>query len=375
MSSSLVSHLSALYLEVAESIDESNPVLSDKEALPKVVDICQSIKNRALIRFLMSCLTAKIHHPEFDIRKPYTQIGGGDSFSGRHYDEHPVQEIITKYDLPCNSTTAYLTPAFRNGNSVMTPDLKLEGRPPQLYKYALELLDSVHKQNINPEDLLKEIFRQLILFKATNEKRIKQLVASLKTTQGALPLSSEQIVNLLRQHLASGNASRLPTLIVAAAYRSVGSMIGEFSKPLNAHNAADSQTGAFGDIEITLTNDENIRTCYEMKDKKVTKNDITVAIQKLARIENKLDNYIFITTDEIDPLVEEYARSLYNDIGIEFAILDCIGFINHFLHFFHRHRERFLNEYQALVLAEPNSSVGQPLKEVFLTLRQAAEIS
>lgn len=76
----------------------------------------------------------------------------------------------------------------------------------------------------------------------------------------------------------------------------------------------------------------------------------------------------------IDPEVIEYATSLYGDLGTEIAILDCIGFIRHFLHFFHRKRTEFLDYYQDLVLAEPNSSVDQALKEVFLALRKAAEI-
>ena len=54
-------------------------------------------------------------------------------------------------------------------------------------------------------------------------------------------------------------------------------------------------------------------------------------------------------------------------------MLDCIGFLRHFLHFFHRVRIEFLNTYQSLVLDEPGSAVSQPLKEAFLTLRQAAE--
>jgi DNA adenine methylase len=33
----------------------------------------------------------------------------------------------------------------------------------------------------------------------------------------------------------------------------------------------------------------------------------------------------------------------------------------------------FLNNYQALLLVEPESAVSQPLKEAFLALRQAAE--
>jgi hypothetical protein len=38
-----------------------------------------------------------------------------------------------------------------------------------------------------------------------------------------------------------------------------------------------------------------------------------------------------------------------------------------------RLRINYLAAYQALVLAEPDSAVSQPLKEAFLALRQAAE--
>ena len=40
---------------------------------------------------------------------------------------------------------------------------------------------------------------------------------------------------------------------------------------------------------------------------------------------------------------------------------------------FHRLRKAFLEHYQALVLAEPNSAVSSALKEAFLALRQASE--
>lgn len=373
MAHSLVSRLSGLYEEISADLDRTPADGLDATTLRKIEDICQNTRNRGVIRFLMSCLVAKIDNPAFDIRKPYTNIGGGDAFSGRHYDEHPVQEIITKYNLPTNPTTAYLTPTFRNRNATMTPDLDLVGRPPQLYQYALDLLDLVYQKVIEPEELLAEIFRQLILFRDASERRINELIAALKTVKEAQPLSSEQIVTLIQQHLACANASRLPTLIVAAAYQAVNGLIGERARSLNAHNAADSQTGAFGDVEVTLKNDDAIATCYEMKDKKVTRNDITVALQKVFRIGNSLDNYVFITTDVIDPLVQEYARQLYDEAGVELVILDCIGFLRHFLHFFHRSRSKFLDIYQTLVLVESNSSVSQPLKEAFLALRAVAE--
>ena len=61
------------------------------------------------------------------------------------------------------------------------------------------------------------------------------------------------------------------------------------------------------------------------------------ALQKLSLTNAKRDNYIFITTEKINREVQEYARSLYSNTGgIEFAIFDCISFIRHFFHLFHR---------------------------------------
>ncbi len=111
-----------------------------------------------------------------------------------------------------------------------------------------------------------------------------------------------------------------------------------------------------------------------MKMKRVTTEDINRALQKFSGRKERIDNYIFITTDMIDAPVREYAASLYADSGgIEVAILDCIGFLRYFLHLFHRLRTNFLNAYQELVLAETDSAISQPLKEAFLVLRQAAE--
>jgi DNA adenine methylase len=350
----------------------SSTIKSD-DLRKQVEFICRCNANKAPIRFLMSCLLAKIDDPKVDIRKPYTEIDGKNTYSGRFYDERYVEAMVHKYKLPCNPTTAYLTPAFRNLDRVLTTDLALVGRPREVYEYALNILDAVHCKKETAQNLLQEIIRFLLIIKAEDESRMQQLLADLKQTDDVLPLSSEEIVTLLIQHLSSKNSSRLPVLIVAAAYEAVNVKLGEVGLPLQAHNAADKQTGSIGDVEITLSNEDKIVTCYEMKDKQVTKNDIDVAIQKMSKAKNKLDNYIFITTDIIEQDVSEYAKSLYEKTGVEFAILDCIGFIRHYLHFFHRHRNLFLNVYQALVLAEPTSSVSQPLKEAFLALRRAAE--
>lgn len=340
--------------------------------LEKVEYICRCQSNRAAVRLLLACLLAKVEHPEYDPRKPYTEIGTDDSFSGRTYDEHYLTAFIMQHHLPCNITTAFLTPALRNISQPLTTEVELVGRPREVYTYTLELLDAVAKGKLNPQLLLVDTIRYLLVVRNENDQRIKTLLTGLEPSDRSFALASEAIVNLLQQHLACKNVSRLPVLIVAAALTVAETCLRERVKHLHAHTAADKQTGSLGDVEIMLEDDEHIVTCYEMKLKAVTINDIRTAIEKFQHAPH-LDNYIFITTDAIDEDVRTYANTIYDECGIEVAMLDCIGFIRHFLHLFHRIRMDFLDEYQRLVLQEPDSAVSQPVKEAFLALRRAAE--
>ncbi len=354
----------------------SQPVIEDAEMLTRVEFVARCLSNRAGIRMLITCALAKLHRPEVDIRKPYTEIGGADSFSGRgEYDEKYVGAFAFRYQLPINATTAFLTPGFRTMNVPLAPPLKISGTPKKMYEDVIQLLDDVYRGRISAMELLVESLRQLLLIQQEQANRIAQLLSELRTTQNSVPLSSEEIVNLLQQHLRSPKSSRLPVLVVAAAYLVAAEKIGEHVNRIYAHNAADLQTGAIGDLEITLANEDQVVTSYEMKAKEVTKGDIDLAVQKVAHSGKRVDNYIFITTSAIDKDVAEYAISLYRETGgVEFAILDCIGFLRHFLHFFHRLRLEFLERYQNLILLEPESAVNQPLKEAFLALRRAAEV-
>lgn len=99
----------------------------DQDVLRRIDYVCRCISNRAGVRLLMSCMLAKMHKPEVDPRKPYTEIGGTDSFSGRTYDEQHLAEFISANRLPCNSTTAFLTPALRNRDAVLTTNTILVG--------------------------------------------------------------------------------------------------------------------------------------------------------------------------------------------------------------------------------------------------------
>ena len=64
---------------------------------------------------------------------------------------------------------------------------------------------------------------------------------------------------------------------------------------------------------------------------------------------------------------------MHGKIGVEFVILDCVGFLRHFLYLLYRIRMQFLESYQKLLMSELDSAVSPALKEAFLSLRLATE--
>ncbi len=346
--------------------------VSNEQIRSKVLSVCKCERNKAPIRYILSALLAKCSDPKIDTRQPYPKLGEK-SFPGRTIDESHVQSLVHKYQLPCNDTTAFLTPAFRTIETAIKKSTFEKCRPVYVYNDMMDILDYVEEHPLTAYNILCQMLAALVQVKQETETRMSQLMESLSANKEHI-LSSEEITKLLKQHLDCKGSSRLPVLMVAAAYQAVSHLTKETNRSLLAHNAADSQTGATGDIEITLQSDDCTVTCYEMKKKKVAKDDIYVCVEKMSKLRQKPDNYIFITTELIDEDVKELAASFYGKLGVEIAVLDCLGFINHFLHFFHRYRTDFLNHYQQLVLDEPTSAVSQPLKEAFLSLRRVAEL-
>ncbi len=253
-------------------------------------------------------------------------------------------------------------------------NVTIVGRPPQIYIECLQVLEYVAKGKVSAQEVLGEIIRLLLFIREEKNARLKALIDGISQNKDAYALSSEAIVTLISQHLDCRNSSRLPVLVVAGAYNSVSCRIGEKTRHLQSHNAADEQTRSVGDVEICVVNDEAVITAYEMKMKRVTIQDVDRAVTKIVSHKPQIENFVFITTDIIGDEVMNYATSMYDKLGgTEIVILDCIGFLRHFLHFFHRARVDFLDAYQELVLSDSDSAISQPLKEAFLILRQAAE--
>src|SRR5579884_4353426 len=129
----------------------TTPIISDQAVIQRIELVARSSRNRACIRFLLACTLAKSVNTSVDIRKPYTEIGTPDAYSGRMFDERFIGSFVRKHQLDCNSTTAFLTPAFRNITTILTPDLTMAGNPPQVYEATLQLLTDVQTGIVRQE--------------------------------------------------------------------------------------------------------------------------------------------------------------------------------------------------------------------------------
>lgn len=331
----------------------------------RVDEICQCDTNRSITRFLLSCLLAKTHQPRVDIRKPYTEIGGTDCYSGRSYDEEFVSEFIVRHNLPLNSTTAFLTPAFRTKNQPIDANAILVGKPKQAYAALVSLLQDVQEGRIAAESCLTEVIRQLVSMRDSRRESIERLFASAQTRTGEL--SAQQIVEIVHQHLRQPRGSRLPVLVVSAVYEVIADMTGKTPRDLSSHTAADMRTGALGDIEIVLPTQSHPYTVYEVKARPLRRNDIDTALQKLAQSSVPVAQYVFVVTGSIAEEISSYLEDINKKhIRTEFQIFDCIQMLDHFLHFFHEKRNEFLGKYMNLVMQD--TAVNQELKEKLLEL-------
>ncbi|NJL06301.1 MAG: hypothetical protein HC911_15630 [Chloroflexaceae bacterium] len=169
--------LEAVYARVATQLD--TPSIAEPTIREWLDVVVRSPQNRAPVRVLLAALLAKLDRPTIDIRKPYTAIGSADSYSGRTYDERYLTAFIQTHRLPCNTTTAFLTPAFRNRNIVLTPDVNLVGRPPNVYHALLQLLNSVHAGAISADTLLAETIRQLVVLRDERQRRLAAILDDL----------------------------------------------------------------------------------------------------------------------------------------------------------------------------------------------------
>jgi DNA (cytosine-5)-methyltransferase 1 len=129
-----------------------------------------------------------------------------------------------------------------------------------------------------------------------------------------------QITRLFETHFFykykdSKGASRLPVLALYAVYKVLLKEIGRYDgkqlKELEAHSAADAQTGAIGDIEIVRSDDGAAFEAVEVKHGLiVTKAMVESAKQKIRG--SQVDRYYILTTHSQHEPSEEVLQEVEN---------------------------------------------------------------
>ena len=123
-----------------------------------------------------------------------------------------------------------------------------------------------------------------VVAQVERKARIKVLLSGVNRVPNALPLTSEDTVNLIEQHLRCKGSSRLPALVVAATF-----MAAKIRRTGNKKEA-----GAVGDMQITIPGGHKMVTRCEVKNKAMQRYDIDRALQKIAAQGKHVQNYIFI---------------------------------------------------------------------------------
>lgn len=277
-----------------------------------------------------------------------------------------------KHQLPLNRTTAFLTPAFRTFNQPLLAETGLSGRPAWLYSNLVSLLQDIQNGERPPEDYLKEVLRLLILQRKSQQQAILERLRRIESVPREL--NTQQIWEIISAHLKMPRSSRLPVLIIAAAYDTAQESLDKRYTRLLPHTAADKPADALGDLEIELSSQGHPYIVYEVKDKTITPGDIDSALQKLSERTELPAEYAFVSTKPIPPAVYDYIQSVNRQQrATELQAFDCLEFLKHFLHLFHEKRMQFFDRYRELVLNEPTSAVAQRLKERLLELIESAQ--
>ena len=150
-----------------------------------------------------------------------------------------------------------------------------------------------------------------------------------------------QITTLFKSHFFykykdSKGASRLPVLALYAIYICMLKEMGRFDKkelkPLEAHSAADSQTGAIGDIEI-IDESGTLFEAIEVKHDQV----ITVAMVDSAKQKmrgSQVDRYYILTTHEQHEPGEDVQKEVEDVkklLGVQLIVNGVIPTIRYYL--------------------------------------------
>ena len=289
--------------------------LALKSALTDVSNLAQ--KASTGFTNVFTCLAIKAAMPAVDIRYHQVQIQEKTDrpagFNFRGLSEKVIYPWLAERNFE-GAKSGWQTRTFERPKPYM---LDYDENIGAIKNSFLRIFNEMEENAQPPDDALSFlIYLQLV------HRESKRITLSVPRSKDI-----SLIVGLLRQHFFhkysnSHGASRLPVLALYATYtvltRQLERYKGMVVKPLEEHSAADSQTGAIGDIEVIRDGDlQQVFEAVEVKhDIAVTDLIVKDAAKKI--MDKSVDRYYVLTTHQKcepdqDVLVQiQRVQNLYN---------------------------------------------------------------
>lgn len=249
---------------------------------------------------IVTCLSIKAARNNVDIRYHQVQIQNQTDrpagFNFRGVSEKVVYPWLTTNTFE-GAKSGWQTRTFERPKPYMMDydenigDIKIP---------FLSVFDEIECNNQSADEALS-----YLIYLQVKLRESKKIVLSIPRTEDIL-----LIVSLFKKHFfykykASKGASRLPVLALYAIYEVLLEQMTRYKgmelKPLEEHSAADSQTGAVGDIEIINTLTKEVFEAIEVKhDIQIDEVIIQDVVKKVR--DKHLDRYYVLTTsNKCDP--------------------------------------------------------------------------
>ena len=210
--------------------------------LEVIMDAAERKTNKSALHVIITLALKKAAVPEQDIRQHQKELSGG--FSGRGLDERVTTPFLNSHHLSDKPSSGWLTRSFEQ---MMPYDNGYPGsiRPRPVKAAFLAAVGEIQSGRIAAEEALVFLLAGLIKRRDANR-------GILLNRPTGRPVA--EVIRRLAAHFGQPNSSRLPTLAVHAAYQCLVAEMRRYDgcklRALEPHTAADTRTGALGDVQV-----------------------------------------------------------------------------------------------------------------------------
>lgn len=320
--------LSAESIYTSDSFGKLNLTTSLQTSLETISSM--SMKASTGFTNIVTCLAIKVAYPNVDIRYHQVQIQDqtprAAGFNFRGVSEKTVYPWLSFHAFE-GAKSGWQTRTFERPKPYM---LTYDENIGDIKNAFLNIFNEIEENCQSATDALTYIL--VLQLRLRDSKNIVLSIPKTKDIQLIVQIFNEHFFN---KYKSSKGASRLPVLALYAIYSVLMAQLERYRgcelKPLEEHSAADSQTGAIGDIEVIVFNSGEVFEAVEVK------HDIMITDAILQDTTNKImdrniDRYYILTTHRLcEPnaeLVDKIAqiRSFYNCQVIVNGVLPSIKY-------------------------------------------------